>query len=65
MKCCLCGNEIEIFGGWDQGNNAQPLKDGRCCNECNWTKVIPVRMQSVKKSSNVDKFKEQLKQLSE
>ena len=41
MKCCICKGEIEkqyteegvMF--WDQGNNAQPIDDGRCCNDCN------------------------------
>ncbi len=47
MKCCLCGKEIEVVNGWDQGNNAQPLKDGRCCDECNETKVIPERMMGM------------------
>ena len=41
-KCVLCGGE---FRGW--GNNPEPLKefeDGRCCNSCNSTKVIPARL---------------------
>ena len=29
-KCVLCGKTI--FG---YGNNAQPLKEGRCCDSCN------------------------------
>ena len=37
--CCLCGNEYDNFG-----NNAQPVKDGRCCDACNWEKVIPARL---------------------
>ena len=45
MKCCLCKKEIEKVGNWDQGNNAQPLADGRCCDRCNMTKVIPARMK--------------------
>ena len=44
MKCCLCENEIEKQKGWDLGNNALPLMDGRCCNKCNDTKVIPARI---------------------
>ena len=30
MKCCICGR---TFNGY--GNNARPIKDGQCCNECN------------------------------
>ena len=44
MKCCLCGNDIEVKPWWDQGNNAQPLADGRCCDVCDMTKVIPARL---------------------
>jgi len=36
MKCCLCGNEIEVnlLSGWSDGNNAMPLAEGRCCDMC-------------------------------
>jgi len=30
---------------WDGTNNASPINDGRCCNECNITVVIPARIQ--------------------
>ena len=40
MKCCLCGREIIGYG-----NNARPLKDGICCNDCNILKVIPSRLK--------------------
>lgn len=46
MKCCLCKKEIEVRGGWDSGNNALPLKRGRCCDECNSKKVIPARLSN-------------------
>jgi hypothetical protein len=48
MKCCLCGKEIGVIGAWKDGNNAQPLKDGRCCDECNETKVIPERINCLR-----------------
>ena len=45
MKCSICGNDIGIqLGGWDQGNNAQPINSGRCCSHCNDTVVIPQRL---------------------
>jgi len=58
MKCCLCGEKIKVeLSGWDKGNNAQPLKDGRCCNKCNFNKVLPVRLEvvqrQIKKKQNV------------
>lgn len=40
MKCIFCGKEIIGFG-----NNAQPLKKGICCENCNITKVIPYRIK--------------------
>ena len=39
--CSICGKEYQGFG-----NNAQPVDDGRCCNECNSKVVIPFRMYS-------------------
>ena len=55
MKCCLCGDEIEVeANGWDGGNNPAPLMEdtdknpNRCCNYCNSTKVIPERIKRLK-----------------
>ena len=54
MKCCLCGKQIakkytpEGKMYWDKGNNAQPLKAGQCCDECNLSKVIPARMLNMR-----------------
>lgn len=54
MKCCLCDGEIEkkrhpetneIY--WEEGNNAEPLKDGRCCEWCNNNLVIPLRIRRI------------------
>jgi len=39
-RCCLCGEEFEGYG-----NNAQPLRNGKCCDKCNVEKVIPARMR--------------------
>lgn len=40
MKCCICKGKIQehshngkVF--WREGHNAQPLVDGRCCDDCN------------------------------
>lgn len=41
--CSICKKE---YTGW--GNNAEPINDGRCCDECNWKKVIPARMKKLK-----------------
>lgn len=46
MNCSICDKEIPVKeGGWDSGNNAQPINDGRCCDECNMNVVIPERLQ--------------------
>ena len=39
-KCCICKEEFIGFG-----NNAEPLLHGKCCDECNKTKVLPLRMK--------------------
>lgn len=49
LTCVLCNGEIqphrdsygEIY--WTQGNNAEPLANGRCCDTCN-DRVIAARM---------------------
>ena len=48
MDCSICGltikpNEI----GWAEGNNAEPVNDGRCCDTCNHEVVIPTRIQQM------------------
>ena len=49
MKCCICNEEIkpDQVTGWNQGNNAEPVKEGRCCDDCNNTKVIPARLKEL------------------
>ena len=44
MKCCICGNEIEVTPQWSKGHNAEPVKSGRCCSHCNYSVVLPVRI---------------------
>lgn len=41
-KCVICGKD---FDGW--GNNAWPIKDGICCDECNREEVIPARLKQL------------------
>lgn len=51
LRCVLCGDEI--YDGI--GNNAQPVDDGRCCDVCNTTIVIPRRIMNMVKSRNIAK----------
>jgi hypothetical protein len=49
MKCSICGRAIVAnVIGWDKGNNAQPINDGRCCDDCNMSVVIPARLQEAR-----------------
>ena len=40
FQCCLC---TLWFQGY--GHNARPVKDGRCCDMCNFDVVIRERMR--------------------
>lgn len=40
--CSICFKEIIGFG-----NNAEPVKKGRCCNSCNDLYVIPERLKQI------------------
>jgi hypothetical protein len=38
--CCICGRP---FTGW--GHNPWPIReDGECCDECNYSLVVPARI---------------------
>jgi hypothetical protein len=43
--CCLCGKTSAGFGTTAEtiGNNAMPVADGRCCDWCDSTVVLPAR----------------------
>lgn len=54
--CCLCG---QMFVGW--GNDPWPVlpeieldedEDAVCCDECNFTRVIPARLDLMNGESN-------------
>lgn len=45
--CVICGKEYQ---GW--GNNAMPVAEGECCDECNLKKVIPARLKDWQKRKN-------------
>ena len=60
MKCSICKEDItsDSNGEWDgrlsrycrhlnySGHNAEPVNDGRCCDVCNDTVVIPARLNN-------------------
>jgi len=41
-KCIICKKSYT-----GRGNNAEPVKRGRCCDACNSGVVIPIRMAKV------------------
>ena len=47
QTCVICGQKYE-----GRGNDARPVKEGRCCNGCNLTVVVPKRIALTKESSN-------------
>lgn len=50
--CVICGKEFEGYG-----NNAQPVKDGLCCDECNAKEVIPARLKQAGLNEAVEEEK--------
>lgn len=40
--CSICGKEYKGYG-----NNASPVKDGKCCDKCNDEVVIPARIKNL------------------
>lgn len=54
--CVICGKE---FHGW--GNNAQPVANGLCCDDCNIEEVIPARLKELQKHESLkEEDKEEL-----
>lgn len=49
-RCCLCGGKIEK-GGCDPYPIAE---EGRCCHACNWTVVLPKRIELSKRENETD-----------
>ncbi len=42
--CSICAKPIPKKGSWAFGNNAEPINDGRCCDDCDSKVVIPHRI---------------------
>lgn len=44
-RCCICGGQLE-----KGGHDPHPIASyGRCCTACNWTVVLPKRVELSKK----------------
>jgi hypothetical protein len=49
LTCSICGEKItpHPISGWAGGNNADPINDGRCCDDCDAMVVIPERIARI------------------
>jgi hypothetical protein len=52
MICSICQQPLSAKNCHDvftirYGNNAQPVNDGICCDDCNWKVVIRARIAAV------------------
>tara|TARA_R100001443_G_scaffold7067_1_gene16220 strand:+ start:2136 stop:2339 length:204 start_codon:yes stop_codon:yes gene_type:complete len=53
VRCCICSKYIEPLRNakgeivWEYGHNADPVKEGRCCEQCNFEAVLPARMEQL------------------
>ena len=46
MKCVICNEKITADPfGWEGGCNAEPVKEGQCCYNCDMTVVLPARLE--------------------
>jgi hypothetical protein len=43
--CSICGGPNERWNTRGYGNDAMPINDGRCCNQCNDMVVTPARFR--------------------
>lgn len=44
--CSVCGKEMD-----DYGHNAEPVNKGRCCRYCNFSIVLPARLDYLNKKT--------------
>jgi hypothetical protein len=42
-KCCICDKDYSHYG-----NNAQPIMEGRCCDDCNQTVIYARLLRMIK-----------------
>ena len=56
-ECCLCDGLIDHHKNakgetyWTRGHNAQPIKEGQCCDWCNANVVLPKRFENIQKGN--------------
>ena len=57
--CVICNKPIEPepITGWKNGCNAEPVKKGKCCKQCDDTIVIPARIEQHFKKNKASMIK--------
>ena len=43
IECSICKTKIKD----KDSHNAEPINEGRCCDDCNFAKVIPKRLSQL------------------
>lgn len=56
MICSICFNDIPVVGGWTDGNNADPVNAGRCCDDCDNNVVIPARLTMMARKLSAETY---------
>ena len=49
IKCSICKKEIKDI---PESHNAEPINNGRCCEDCNYKIVLPERLNQISSASN-------------
>ena len=54
LICSICQQRLSLENCRHEfntrfGNNAQPVNDGRCCDNCNDKVVIPARINAIQR----------------
>lgn len=50
--CSICGAKFTEYG-----NNPAPFGEGRCCDDCNWLLVVPVRILRLTRPESLEALK--------
>ena len=51
ITCVICGHRPNDVWGY----NAQPFAEGRCCHDCNYYKVLPLRVEQIRRLTGQNK----------
>jgi hypothetical protein len=44
--CSICQQDYE-----GMGNSAEPVNHGRCCDQCDWRIITPIRIEMIKQQA--------------